>query len=147
MWIPFGRPAAVARIAGGNLAPCLYGTVKFYQMGKQVLVVADICGLPPSQTNIFAMHIHVGGDCGGEGFSDTQGHYDPCGQPHPNHAGDLPPLFSCGGRAFLAVQTDRFCLPEIVGKTVVIHGGPDDFHTQPAGNSGEKIACGVIVVQ
>lgn len=144
MWIPMGRPGAMARVTGGKAAPCLFGTVKFYQMEKNVLVVADICGLPESDTGIFAMHIHEGAACSGEGFAATGGHYDPKKRPHPEHAGDLPPLFSCKGRAFMTVLTDRFCIQQVVGRTLVIHGGPDDFHTQPAGNAGEKIACGMI---
>ena len=65
-------------------------------------------------------------------------------QVHPKHAGDLPPLMGCQGNAYLAVKTDRFIVHDIIGKTVVIHSDPDDFHTQPAGNAGKKIACGVI---
>jgi len=56
----------------------------------------------------------------------------------------MPPLFCVGNRAFLAFLTDRFSVNEILGKTVVIHDGLDDFTTQPSGNSGNKIACGVI---
>lgn len=144
MFIPMEQPCAIARIAGGEQAPCLHGTVKFYKTGKSVLVVADICGLPDSETGIFGLHIHTGESCLGADFSATGAHYNPAGSPHPRHAGDLPPLFSCSGKAFMAVVTDRFCLKEVFGKTVVIHSGPDDFHTQPAGNSGEKIACGKI---
>lgn len=146
MWIPFGRPGALARVSGGNRAPCLFGSVKFYQMGENVLVVADISGLPESKTGVFGFHIHEGGSCAGDGFAATLGHYDPRQQPHPSHAGDLPPLFSCGGKAFLAVLTDRFRIPEVMGKTVVIHSAPDDFTSQPAGNAGEKIACGIIAM-
>lgn len=144
MWIPFGQPAAVARVAGGREAPCLCGTVKFYQMGKQVMVVADICGLPESETGFFALHIHAGKACAGQNFADTAGHYDPCGKPHPMHAGDLPPLLCCDHKAFLAVLTGRFSVSEVLGRTVVIHKEADDFHSQPAGNAGQKIACGVI---
>lgn len=146
MCIPNRRPGAVARVSGGEQAPCLYGTVKFYETGRNILVTADICGLPTTPTGIFALHIHEGASCTGVDFVDTGGHYDPAGRPHPEHAGDLPPLFSCDGRAFLAVMTDRFSLREVIGRTVVIHSGPDDLHSQPAGNSGEKIACGVIRV-
>lgn len=64
--------------------------------------------------------------------------------PHPFHAGDLPPLLSCKGRAYLAVITGRFCVKDVIGRSVVIHAGPDDLHTQPAGNAGAKIGCGVI---
>lgn len=139
MWIPLGRPGAIARVAGGRDAPCLFGTVKFYPMGKNTLVVADVCGLPESETGIFALHIHEGRNC-----TDSGSHYDPEENPHPLHAGDLPPLFSCRGRAFLAVLTDRFSVSQILGRTVIVHSGPDDFTSQPSGDPGTKIACGVI---
>lgn len=143
MRIPMGRPNAVACVSGGREAPCLCGTVKFYQVEKGVLVVADICGLSASDTDIFALHIHEGSTCG-ENFSATGNHFNPDGKPHPSHAGDLPPLFACGGKAYLAVLTNRFCLRDIIGRTVVIHSGADDFRSQPAGNAGSKIGCGVI---
>lgn len=144
MWIPNRRPAAVARIAGSKEAPCLCGKVKFYPMGNGVLVVADICGLPETETGIFAMHIHEGASCEGEGFPQTGNHFNRENVPHPRHAGDLPPLFFCNGRAFLTVLTDRFCLQEVIGRTVIIHSGPDDFCTQPGGGAGDKLACGEI---
>ena len=89
-------------------------------------------------------HIHEGMGCGGDDFAETMGHYNPKDCPHPYHAGDLPPLFADAGMAWMAVLTSRFTLEEVLGRTVVIHAMPDDFHTQPAGNSGRKIACGVI---
>ena len=88
--------------------------------------------------------IHENGDCSGAGFPNTGGHYDPHGREHPLHAGDLPPLLSCEGRAYLAVVTDRFCVKDVAGRAVAIHSQPDDFATQPAGNAGSKIACGPI---
>lgn len=141
----FGRPAAVAHMKGSGDAPELRGTVRFYPRCQGTLVVAQISGLPrDSETDFFAFHIHEGGDCGGEGFADTGGHYDPCGKPHPCHAGDLPPLLSSCGNAYLAVVTGRFRVADVLGRTVVIHSHPDDFHTQPSGGAGSKIACGVI---
>ena len=138
-------PDAVARIKGGEEAPHLCGEVRFYQECGNVLVVADISGMPDcGGTGFFALHIHEGDSCGGEDFSRTGGHYDSKETTHPHHAGDLPPLMRCRDRAFLAVRTDRFCVQEVIGKTVVIHDGPDDFRSQPAGNAGKKIACGVI---
>lgn len=139
-----GRPAAVARIQGGKEAPMLWGYVRFYQLPGGVLVEADIGGLPKNADGFYGLHIHTGNSCAEEGFAATGGHYDPHGQPHPRHAGDLPPLMSSGARAYLAVVTDRFSIPDILGRTVVIHGMPDDFRSQPAGNAGSKIACGVI---
>lgn len=137
-------PAAVACLRGGVELPELKGTVKFYRRRCGCLVTAEVRGLPSSQTGFFAFHIHEGGDCGGEGFSDTGGHLNPDKAPHPEHQGDLPPLLSAHGSAFLSVLTDRFRVEDVIGRTVVIHSQPDDFHTQPAGNAGAKIACGVI---
>lgn len=141
----FGRPAAMAHICGGDEAPCISGDVQFYQKHGVVLVEASISGLPQnSDSEFFALHIHEGESCSGESFSDTGGHYNPDGGLHPKHVGDLPPLLSCKGTAYLVVQTDRFCVKDIIGRTVVIHSGADDFRSQPAGSAGNKIACGVI---
>lgn len=145
MYHGFSCPDAVAQISGGAEAPCLSGRVLFYQQRGSVLVVAEVSGLPrDSQTGFFALHIHEGDSCAGEGFAQTGSHYDPAGVPHPRHAGDLPPLLRCGDGAYLAVRTDRFSVREVMGRTVVIHSGADDLHTQPAGDAGGKIGCGVI---
>lgn len=138
------HPVAIARIRGGRSTSGVSGMVKFYQKRNGILVTASVNGLPRSPTGVFAFHIHEGTMCAGEGFSATGSHYNPNRQLHPSHAGDLPPLFSCGGKAYLAVLTNRFTIEDILGRTVVIHRDPDDFHTQPAGNAGDKIACGVI---
>ncbi len=135
---------AIALIKGGSAAPNIQGTVRFYQNKNCVLVVADINGLPHTDTGFFGFHIHQGENCSGTNFENTKGHYNPNNTTHPKHAGDLPPLMLCGNRTHLEVLTDRFTLSELIGRTVVIHNMPDDFTTQPAGNSGEKIACGVI---
>ena len=141
--LPLGRPAASARIEGDGRNRRIRGTVRFFPFREGVLVVADIHGLPRPE-GFFAFHIHAGGSCEGAGFPETGTHYNPSRAPHPDHAGDLPPLLSNRGDAFLAVYTDRFTIPEIIGRTAVIHSRPDDFTTQPAGAAGEKIACGVI---
>ena len=138
------RPAAFATVQGDGAHPSLQGTVRFYPRSQGTLVVADVVGLPGSEAGFFGFHIHEGGDCGGIGFSDTGGHYNPQNRPHPQHAGDLPSLLSNNGTAWLSVLTGRFQVRDVIGKTVVIHSRPDDFTTQPSGNSGSKIACGVI---
>ncbi len=144
-------PDAVAVMEGNAKNSRIQGTVKFYQAMNGVLIVADIVGLPASakacKNNIFAFHIHGGSDCSGnreDPFADAGTHYNPNECPHPHHAGDMPPLFGAGERAFLAFLTDRLTVNEIIGKTVIIHDRPDDFTTQPAGNAGNKIACGII---
>ena len=138
------RPTAIATVRGGSDAPNLFGTVRFYQKREGVLVVAHVMHLPPSGNGFFAFHIHEGASCTGENFADTGSHYNPEKLPHPRHVGDLPPLLSYGGRAYLAVMTDRFRVRDILGRSVVSHSGADDFVTQPAGNAGQKIACGII---
>ena len=135
---------AIACMRGEGAYPSLRGTVRFIPRKNGTLVVAEISGLPATDTGFFAFHIHEGGNCSGAGFPNTGGHYNPKGQGHPLHVGDLPPLLSGSGSAYLAVMTDHFCIKDIIGRTVVIHSDPDDFKTQPAGNAGNKIACGVI---
>lgn len=143
---------AVAFIKGSGAYPAIRGLVRFYQTDIGVYVVTSVTGLPRGDSKcdnpIFAMHIHDGNSC--EGRSDAEAfpysgmHYNPHGCEHPYHAGDLPPLFSASGTAMSSVLTSRFTVEEIVGKTVIIHRNVDDFKTQPSGNSGAKIACGVI---
>lgn len=140
----YAAPAAAACIRGDSRHPGLRGRVAFSCHPDGVQVVAEIMGLPESDSGFFALHIHENGDCGGDGFPGTGAHFNPTNQPHPRHAGDLPPLLSRAGRADLAVVTDRFEIGQLIGRSVVIHSGPDDFRTQPSGDSGTKIACGVI---
>lgn len=144
-------PDARSDISGSSAYPQLHGTVRFYQTTQGVLVLAEVFGLPQRgkdcENSIFAFHIHSGAACTGsadDSFSSAQGHYDSALCPHPAHAGDMPPLFSNSGYALQAFLTDRFTVEEIVGRTVIIHGGVDDFTSQPAGNAGDRIACGVI---
>ena len=137
------KPSAIAEIQGGEKYPNIQGIVEFYGLKQGVCVVGEIENLPNTNTDIFAMHIHENGDCQ-DNFSKTGGHYNPTEQPHPKHAGDMPPIFSNNGEAFFMFYTERFLIKEIIGKSVVIHEMPDDFTTQPAGNSGQKIACGII---
>lgn len=144
-------PHAEAIIAGGSDYPDISGRVRFYQIAYGVIVVAELIGLPLSTQKckdpIFAFHIHEGGSCAGNSedeFADSGMHYNPMSCPHPYHAGDMPPLFGADGMAFSAFLTDRFDVKDIIGRTVIIHDAPDDFTTQPSGNAGKKIACGVV---
>ncbi len=145
------RPKAQASLKGSRDYPNIRGLVQFYQTNSGVVVVSRVWGLPKSpyacREPIFAFHIHSGASCSGnkeDYFADAMTHYNPNSCPHPYHAGDMPPLFGCDGVAFSAFMTDRFVVSEVIGKTVIVHSAPDDFTTQPAGNSGQKIACGVI---
>lgn len=145
------NPAAIAIVQGGNAYPDIEGIVKFYQTPRGVLVATEMYGMPINSEycarGIFALHIHDGSSCTGDiadNFRNAGTHYNPYGCPHPYHAGDMPPLFDAGGMAYSVFLTDSFTVDDIIGKTVVLHDRPDDFMTQPAGNSGNKIACGEI---
>ena len=139
------HPAAHARLTGSKDAAGLTGVVKFYQQPGGIIVEVRVHGLPENQAGMYGFHIHEGNACSGTDFSATGGHFNPKYLPHPRHAGDLPSLLSCNGKAYMQVLTDRFSIRDILGRTVVIHGMPDDFRSQPSGDSGKKIACGVIV--
>lgn len=145
------RNRAMAVINGSAEFPDINGTVTFVQKKNGVLVTASINGLPQGgnecSDKIFGFHVHEGKSCTGneqDPFADAKAHYNPNGCLHPFHAGDLPPLFENNGYAYLSVLTNRFSLPEIIGRAVIIHDMPDNFTTQPSGDSGMKIACGII---
>ena len=130
-----------------------FGEATFEQVGDKVRVVVFVQGLKPGQEH--GMHIHEAGDCSsGDGMS-TKGHFNPFGKPHANHgsaerhAGDLPSLkANKAGRANVQVDLDVITLTpgpgSIVGRGLIVHADPDDYKTQPTGNAGARIACGVI---
>lgn len=123
----------------------------FYELSDSVIVRAEVSGLPEDtgdcNNSIFAFHIHEGTSCNGtsnDSFANSGMHYNPGNCQHPYHVGDMPPLFNVNDSAVLLFLTNRFHVCEIIGRTVIIHAKPDDFTTQPSGNSGEKIACELI---
>jgi Cu-Zn family superoxide dismutase len=144
-------PAAFALIKGSNKYPSVQGTVLFYPIENGIIVTTEVYNLPYSyescSSSFFGFHIHEGKSCSGNAtdpFADSGSHYNPANCPHPNHSGDLPVLLGNQGFAWSTFFTNKFSISEITGKTIIIHRNPDDFMTQPSGNSGEKIACGVI---
>lgn len=140
------HPTAQAILQGDEAHPNLRGEVLFCPYGSGTLVIARVVGLPVP--GFLGFHIHAVGSCANGGdtpFSAAGGHYDPRDVPHPWHSGDLPPLLSSvQGTALLEVYTDRFRPEEVVGRSVIVHERADDFHTQPSGDSGARLACGVI---
>ena len=145
------RPNALAPVLGSDAYPDIRGMVRFFQLGIGVIVVTEVMGLPEPHdvciNPVFGCHIHSGGCCTGnreDSFADAMAHYNPCDCEHPYHAGDMPPIFGNCGYAYSVFLTNRFGVEEIIGRTVIIHLHPDDFHSQPSGESGTKIACGVI---
>lgn len=146
-----GKPQAFSLIKGSERYKNINGNAQFFATPYGTLCAFRVLGLPHEpgicEGRFFALHIHDGNSCTGneeDYFANAGSHYNPYGCSHPYHAGDLPPLLGAASNAFSVFLTDRFTIEEIIGKTVVIHSSFDDFTSQPAGNSGEKIACGVI---
>jgi len=144
-------PKAVATLepTKGNTAS---GTVSFQQQGDHVMVTAKLSGLKPNQEH--GMHAHEKGDCSsGDGVS-TGGHFNPNGKTHgpqdaEHHAGDMPALKAdANGNAQATFHLTGVSIgsgtTDLVGRGLIVHAGPDDYKTQPTGNSGARIACGVI---
>ncbi|MDH3286310.1 MAG: superoxide dismutase family protein [Betaproteobacteria bacterium] len=148
------RASAQLKPTKGNKT---FGEVTFEQMGDKVRVQAVVQGLKPGGE--YGFHIHEVGDCSsGDGMS-AKGHFNPVGKPHGHyssaerHAGDLPALKAPlkgnkRGRAKLLVDLDTISVEpgpgNIIGRGVIVHAGPDDYRTQPTGNAGARLACGVI---
>jgi Cu-Zn family superoxide dismutase len=130
------------------------GEVNFEQIGDKVRVTAQVIYLKPNQVHGF--HIHEVGDCSsGDGMS-AKGHFNPYGKPHgqgaERHAGDLPSLKAdAKGRAKITVDLDIITVTpgpaSILGRGVIVHADADDYKTQPTGNAGARLACGVIKAQ
>ncbi len=140
------NPKAIAQIRGNSDYPHLSGIVKFYETPyKGILISAEVFNLPGSSqdTNFYGMHIHEYGDCTPP-FDKTGMHYNPFEQSHPQHAGDLPPLLNNQGYAYNLFFNAHLTIDECIEKSIVIHSKPDDFTSQPSGDSGDKIACGTI---
>lgn len=158
-YVPYYRVnprIAIAKITGGPFAPAIKGTVTFQEVPGGTLVCANITGLPPfspasgtkPQVGPFGFHIHEKGNCAvgdpKDPFKGAGGHYNPTNQPHGNHVGDFPVLFSNNGIARMCFFTNKFRVQDVIGRSVMIHESPDDYKTEPAGNSGRRLACGVI---
>jgi len=143
--------------ARGTLEPTkdsgVKGTATFTQKVDKVQLAADISGLKPNQEHGF--HIHEKGDCSsGDGMS-AGGHFNPLGKPHAHpstperHAGDMFALKADDyGNATLSIELDVITVAEgptgIIGRGLIVHAQADDYNTQPTGNAGARVACGVI---
>ena len=151
MGMSHAGPKATAMLepTRGNTAA---GVVSFEQQGDHVMVTAKISGLKPNQEH--GMHAHEKGDCSsGDGLS-TGGHFNPTGKPHgpqsgEHHAGDMPALKAdANGNANMTFQLSGVSIgsgsADLVGRGLIVHAAPDDYTTQPTGNSGARVACGVI---
>lgn len=151
-----GPLGATATLQAGAEVQGFTGTVTFTPSGTGVHVVADLTGAPPG---MHGLHLHENGQCthddaAGKHFSSAGGHFNPTGAPHacpptdPRHVGDFGNVeVKADGSGHLDLVVPQLALSGangVVGKAVILHAGKDDCTTQPTGNSGDRLACGVI---
>lgn len=146
--LPHGRIATAALVtAAGRPA----GKATVTEVAGGLRVTLDARGLPPGT---HGAHLHTVGRCDPPDFASAGGHWNPAGTKHGSlnpqgpHAGDLPNLIvGPDGRGALAVNLAGATLDGLLdadGAAMVVHAGPDDLLTDPAGNSGARLACGVL---
>ena len=152
--------ASTAHQADVNLASAsgslVSGKLVIVPMGDGVHITGDVGGLKPGDTRGF--HIHEKGDCSAADASSAGPHFNPSAAPHgkaesgAHHAGDMDNVVSnAEGVVNLDIHVNGVTLGggaanDIAGRALVVHAAPDDYTSQPAGNAGARVACGVIRV-
>lgn len=149
--------AAGPRVAVARLEPRsgteVTGTVTFTETDGTVVVTAELENITPAGPRGF--HVHEVGDCSAPDATSAGGHFDPHGHPHgapsvgEHHVGDLGNIVARDdGTASYSMTVDFLTVSpgdaSVVGRSVVVHAQQDDFETQPTGDAGGRVACGVI---
>ncbi len=146
--------AAMATLSGTLPDTTLTGTADFTQQNGKVKMVLNITCLTMANKSV-AVHLHEMGDCGDMGKM-AHGHWNPTNQQHGKwgsgsfHSGDIGNVsLDAAGNGTLEMETDLWSIggddkTNILNRSVIVHGGVDDFTTQPTGNAGSRIGCGVI---
>lgn len=148
-----GARATLAPTEGSQVA----GTLSFAAVDGGVRVTGEVTGLPGGGAHGF--HVHEAGDCSAPDASSAGGHFNPASSAHgrvgqgEHHAGDSDNI-SADDRGVASVDTLLQGVSlgdggagDIVGKGVIVHADADDYTTQPTGNAGGRLACGVIAAQ
>ena len=151
---------STAKSATVNLASAsgslVSGKLTVVPMGDGVHLTGEVGGLSPGSTH--AIHIHEKGDCSAADASSAGGHFNPSAQPHgkvgsgAHHGGDMDNLVAnAEGVAQVNAHAQGVTLGggaanDVAGKAVIVHAAADDYRTQPTGNAGGRLACGIITV-
>jgi Cu-Zn family superoxide dismutase len=148
---PPAGPRATAAIEGRS-GSALSGTAVFTQNGDAVHVVVDVANAPEG---VHAVHLHEKGDCSAPDATSAGGHFNPMKMEHGSpdapvhHAGDFGNM-TVGGEGHGHLELDSTMLTvtpgehSVVGHAIVVHAKEDDMHTQPTGNAGARVGCGVV---
>ena len=151
-------PATATATLQGAPGDDISGTVTFHATDDGVHIVAEVQGVDGAGQHGF--HVHENGQCdhGGEQhFTSAGGHFNPTGVEHacpptdPRHAGDLGNIeVGANGSARMEMTSNQLSLSgpnSVIGKAIILHASPDDCKTQPTGNAGDRLACGVVTAQ
>lgn len=154
------EPSSTAKQAVANLASAsgslVSGKVTLVPMGKGVHITGVVGGLPPNSPHGF--HVHEKGDCSAVDATSAGAHFNPFNNPHgkadagAHHAGDMNNITTdAEGVAKIDVHLTGVTLGggaanDIASRALILHAAPDDYTSQPAGNAGARVACGVITV-
>lgn len=149
------KKEAKAAIAATKSTTPGNGTITFVQDGDEVEMDLEL-NFPSKAGQIVAVHIHEHGDCGNEG-NDAHGHWNPTKANHGKwgegqfHLGDIGNVqLDSEGKGSLELETKLWSVGtgasnDVKGKAIMVHDKADDFTTQPTGNAGARIGCGVIM--
>jgi len=132
------------------------GNVVFKEEDGTVTMTAIISGLEPGE---HAIHIHEKSDCSSPDGTSAGGHWNPTGQPHGKwgdeggfHKGDIGNFIADeNGNGTISITTDKWCIgcgdetKDILGKSIIVHAGSDDFTSQPSGAAGARVSCAGII--
>jgi Cu-Zn family superoxide dismutase len=146
-----GQPDAMAALAPAS-GSTVTGHVAFTQVAGALHLDVSVAGLTPG---VHGFHIHEVGDCSAPDATSAKGHFNPDAHQHGNpsgdmhHAGDMPSLTAdANGKVTASFDIKGVTLDagatSIINRALVIHADPDDYKSQPAGNAGKRVACGVI---
>jgi Cu-Zn family superoxide dismutase len=132
------------------------GSAKFYLMDDGKVKMDLEINYPERADSTVAVHFHEHGDCGNKG-ENAHGHWNPTNEAHGKwgaaayHSGDIGNIeLDSKGHGKVSITSDRWNVTDndvsnIIGRGIIVHGGTDDYTTQPTGNSGPRVGCGVIV--
>lgn len=146
---------AEAALSGTYPDTTVSGTASFDTMKSGKVKMKIEITVPAKAGKSVAVHLHEHGDCSDKG-NMAHGHWNPTKEEHGKwgsgsfHSGDIGNIkLDAKGKGTLTLETDRWTLggkadKNILGRAVIVHGGVDDFKTQPTGNAGTRIGCGVI---
>lgn len=149
----FSKKLSATAVLAPTKGNSVSGTVNFTQKGSMVVIVAKVNGLKPDTAH--GIHIHEKGNCSAADASSAGGHFNPSTSPHggptgaKRHGGDLGNLKAdASGSAQMSIEVSGITLgtesDSVIGRAVIVHAGQDDLKTQPSGNSGARVSCGLI---